>query len=96
MRGGGENPEEAKAARAAVTLAGNSDAQTAAYRAWRMKYPEAYAAESAQRAAAYQAQIAENERRTAARKKTVDDDSDDEEPTKYGSNYRAGVLPYGR
>jgi hypothetical protein len=94
--GGGENPEEAKAARAAVNLAGNSDAQTAAYRAWRMKYPEAYAAELAQRAAAYQAMIEEDKRRTAARKKPLDDDSDDdEEKTTYGSTYGAAIPSTG-
>lgn len=81
MRGGGENPEEAKAARAAVTLAGNSDAQTAAYRAWKVKYPEAYAAEIERYIAAQQAQMAENERRrTAAREKEL------EYYRKYGSD----------
>lgn len=96
MRGGGENPEEAKAARAAVTRAGNSDAQTAAYRAWKVKYPEAYAAEIAQFIAARQARREEGDRRTAAMfAKKKGNDDDDEESTKYGSTYGAAVLPHG-
>jgi hypothetical protein len=91
--GGGENPEEAKAARAAVTLAGNSDAQTAAYRAWRMKYNEAYAAEMKLYIAAQQAERERRDRQLA--KSNEESDDEDEGKTIYGSNYR-GASPYGR